>query len=217
MANTAQSEIVANSGAKGLLEVRDSGWSEVEEAELALEPTPLEKIPSAYVQRSWASRNHGFVKSVNMAAAVVGDDLLVRLRWRAPDPKMNITDINVYPDACALLFPLDSKDADLGTMGSRQQPACGWHWRAGADSAFVITAQGLGSVARVADQGLEASAAWAGDEWHVLFRRPISDSHPAITAGASVPVGVAVWTGTLEERAGLKSHSPQWHKLTASN
>jgi len=150
---------------------------------------------------------------VTIAAATVGEKLVARLRWGAPSPVPAPGDINQYPDACAVLFPLDGKAADLETMGSEKKPVCGWHWRAGSAETFVVTATGLGTVERLSNHSVEATAEWAGGEWYVTLSGPLGGSTPPAVRGATLPIGVAVWTGAGEERAGLKAHTPAWHAL----
>jgi len=216
-ASTTAAEVFARAGAPGLVDVRNTAWRRVPECELALEPTPLDQQPSAYIQRSWAERRHGRATSVNVAAAVAGGQLLVHLRWRAPDPRLSATDINVYPDGCALLFPQNGSKADLATMGSPSQPVCGWHFRAGAAAPFVVTAKGLGTVEREKTHQLQVTSEWAASEWRVLFSRPVKGDLPPVNPGAALPFAVAIWTGAAEERAGLKAHTPTWHRLVVDS
>ena len=72
-----------------------------------------------------------------------------------------ISDINVYPDACAMLFPADGREAEFGTMGSPKHPVQGWHWRAGTDLPFAVTATGIGTVERAKEHPVQARARWA--------------------------------------------------------
>lgn len=191
-----------------------AGWGAAVEVEVPLEPTPLEVQPSAYVRTAWADRKHGVTPSVRAAAAVAGGVLHVRLRWKALNPRPAITDNNVFADACAVLFPLDGKGAELATMGDAAHPVQAWHWRAGTAIPFVIQATGLGTVTRQAPpHGVSVEATWNADEWSVVFSRPLEEQGVPIRGGATVPIGIAVWQGALEERAGLKSHTPGWLTL----
>jgi len=189
-------------------------WETAQESVIALEPTPLQAQPSAYVQTAWAQRKHGGTPSVRAAAAVTGGVLHVRLRWNAPDPRPAITDNNVFADSCALLFPLDGRDADLTTMGDVARPVQAWHWRAGTAIPFVLRASGLGTTARQATpHGVSAEGLWGAGEWTVVFSRPLDVDGVPLRPGAAVPVGIAVWQGAAEERAGLASHTPAWLTL----
>jgi hypothetical protein len=60
---------------------------------------------------------------------------------------------------------------------------------------------------------VSASADWNAGGWHVLFRRPLAGTLPSLKPGLQIPVGVAIWVGAADERAGLKAHTPGWHRL----
>jgi DMSO reductase family type II enzyme heme b subunit len=183
-------------------------WRRVEEAAVPLEPTPLDRQPSAYVQVSWKNRPRGGIGQVRVRAALTANDLAVRLDWAALRPQRLISDLNVYPDACAVLFPADGSEADFSTMGSPQHPVRAWHWRAGSDP-FVVTATGIGSADRVAEHPVRAAARWADGRWQVVLARPLAADGVPMTKGSTLPVAFAVWSGAAQERAGLKSVSSQ--------
>ena len=100
-----------------LLAPDSSEWDRAAEAAVAVEPTPLERVPSAYVQVSWRDRPRGGISEIRVRAAAVADGLALRLDWGVLRPSRRISDVNVYPDACAVLFPADGREADFGTMG----------------------------------------------------------------------------------------------------
>ncbi|MCL4230764.1 MAG: hypothetical protein KJ053_04200 [Dehalococcoidia bacterium] len=186
-----------------LLSPRAAAWKNAAEVKLPLQPTPLDAQPSAYVQKAWANRERGNVPSVAVRALSVGDQLVLRLEWAAPDPRRLINDNDVYADACAVIFPSNGKDAELSTMGSPERPVTTWYWRAGAPGPFLATATGLGTVSRAAKHGLQATGEWQAGFWNVVIAGPAK----------SARIGVAVWSGVSGERAGLKSHTPAWHDL----
>ena len=192
----------------------DARWKAAQEVEVPLEPTPLGAQPSAYVQAAWADRKHGATPSARAAAAVVDGVLHVRLRWTALNPRPAITDNNVFADACALLFPMDGEAAELTTMGDAARPVQAWHWRAGTAIPFVLRATGIGTATRqTTPHGVTVESAWGADEWTVVFSRAIAEAGVPIRSGGAVPMGIAVWQGALEERAGLASHTPAWLTL----
>lgn len=190
---------------------RADAWGAAATVTVPLEPTPLDAQPSSYVQRAWTGRPYGTAKSVELRAAVAGDSLHIRLEWAAPEPVRSITDNDVFPDACGVLFPTDGRDAELSTMGSDEHPVQGWHWRSGAPQAYTIVARGLGTVERLDTHQLVADAEWADGTWAVVFARPLSA--PGVDFGAGVPMGCAIWTGAAGERAGLAAHTPEWLRL----
>ncbi|MCZ7630888.1 MAG: hypothetical protein M5U19_18410 [Microthrixaceae bacterium] len=131
----------------------------------------------------------------------------MRLVWDAPRASRRISDINVHPDACVVLFPVDGVNLAHDTMGSEEHPVQAWHWRAGTDEAFVVTATGVGTTQRHAEHAVEVSAAWDRGRWRVVFTRALQGDGPVFTGGARMPVAFAVWSGVAGERAGLKSVS----------
>ena len=135
--------------------------------------------------------------------------LAVRLDWKAVRPQRSISDLNVYPDACAVMFPADGREAEFATMGSPTQPVRAWHWRAGTDVPFVVTATGIGTAERVVEHQVQGRAGWADGRWRVVLARPLQADGVPLTGVSSVPVAFAVWSGAVRERAGLKSFSSQ--------
>lgn len=193
-----------------LLDPDAEAWGRAAEAVVAVEPTPLDRQPSAYVQVSWRDRPRGAIGEVRVrAASGEGGGLAVRLDWVARRPSRLISDVNVYPDACALLFPADGREAEFGTMGSPEQPVQGWHWRAGTDVPFVVTATGIGTVERAKEHPVEARARWSEGRWQVVLAGPLGAEGIPLRKGSGLPVAFAVWSGAARERAGLKSFSPQ--------
>jgi DMSO reductase family type II enzyme heme b subunit len=144
---------------------------------------------------------------VRVAAGAGG--LALRLDWVALRPSRRISDVNVYPDACAVIFPADGREAEFGTMGSPKHPVQGWHWRAGTDVPFVVTATGIGSVERATEHPVQARARWADGRWQVVLTGPLGVDGIPLEEGFAMPVAFAVWSGAARERAGLKSYSPQ--------
>lgn len=213
---TPQTTLAAKAKANScdLLAPSHAEWASAEETLLPLEPTPLERQPSAYVQKSWESRPHVATSSIRLRALLTDDSLVLRLAWVAEQPVEAITDNNVYADACGVLFPLDGENAELSSMGSEASPVQSWYWRAGLSAPFVVTAKGLGTVTRERESALVANAEWRDGEWSVVFARPLDVDGVPLVRGAEVPVGLAVWSGEAGERAGLKSHTPVWHRLT---
>jgi DMSO reductase family type II enzyme heme b subunit len=189
--------------AKSLLSPSAPGWKSAPEVSLDLKPTPLEAQPSAYIQAAWKGRRRAKVGPVAMKAIAVDGQLLVRLQWAAATPHQKINDNDVYADACALLFPSNGEDAEISTMGSPDKPVTAWYWRAGAEAPFLATAQGLGTVTREKQNGLQATGEWSSGQWQVVLAGP----------APARKVGVAVWSGAADDRAGLKSHTPSWVDL----
>ena len=188
----------------------DSGeWNGAKEAVVPIDPTPLDRLPSAYVQASWRDRPRGAIGEVRVRAVAGAGGLAVRLDWGALRPSRLISDFNVYPDACAMLFPADGREAEFDSMGSAKHPVQGWHWRAGTDLPFVVTATGVGTVERTKEHPVQVRARWSEGRWQVVLAGPLGAGGMPLRKGSGLPVAFAVWSGAARERAGLKSYSPQ--------
>jgi DMSO reductase family type II enzyme heme b subunit len=198
---------------EALLQPGNAAWATLPSVDLHMEPTPLDRQPSAYVREAWASRSYGAVSSVRVSAAVAASHLLLRLTWEALDPRDQVSDNDVYADACGVLFPLDARASDLSTMGSPDQPVTAWHWRAGTLVPFVVVARGLGTATRQSNHGLRVAAERHGGSWQVVFARALEAPGVPLRGGTGLPFGVAAWTGANQERAGIKAHTPVWHLL----
>ncbi|MCZ7528436.1 MAG: ethylbenzene dehydrogenase-related protein [Acidimicrobiia bacterium] len=188
-------------------------WGKADETAVGLEPTPLDRQPSAYVQVAWRDRPRATLREARVRALVTGSAVALRLEWAAARPVRLIDDVNVFADACAVLFPADGQAADLDTMGSPRRPVVAWHWRAGTDEAFSVVARGLGTVERDREHEVVCRARWVDGRWQVVLARPLRGEGVPLEPGATVPVGFAVWCGAARERAGLKSHTPRWQEL----
>jgi DMSO reductase family type II enzyme heme b subunit len=184
-------------------------WDRAEEAVVPIDPTPLERLPSAYVQVSWRDRPRGAIGEVRVRAAAGAGGLAVRLDWAALRPSRLISDFNVYPDSCAMLFPADGREAEFDSMGSPTHPVQGWHWRAGTDLPFVVTATGIGTVERAKEHPVQVRSRWSEGRWQVVLAGPLGGDGIPLRKGSGMPVAFAVWSGAARERAGLKSYSPQ--------
>jgi DMSO reductase family type II enzyme heme b subunit len=196
-------------GLETLLAPDAEEWGRAKEAIVPLEPTPLDRQPSAYVQAAWRDRPRSGIGEVRVRAAASDSALALCLDWAAARPQRLISDLNVYPDACAVIFPADGREAEFTTMGSPDRPVRAWHWRAGSDAPFVVTATGIGTVDRVAEHGVRGRARWVEGRWQVVLARPLGAEGVPLEKGATLPVAFAVWSGAAQERAGLKSISAQ--------
>jgi len=192
----------------------DAGeWQGTEEVAVPIDSTPLDRQPSAYVQASWRDRPRSEIGEVRVRVAAGAGGLALRLDWAALRPSRLISDFNVYPDACAMLFPADGREAEFDSMGSPKHPVQGWHWRAGTDLPFVVTATGIGTVERAKEHPVQGRARWADGRWEVVLAGPVGAGGMPLRKGSGMPAAFAVWSGAARERAGLKSYSPQPYEL----
>jgi len=192
---------------ESLLAPDSKEWKAADESVVPLEPTPLDQQPSAYVQASWQERPRSQPGDLLVRAAAVDGGLAVRLDWAAPRPQRFISDVNVYPDACAVVFPADGVETEFRTMGSSEHPVRAWQWRAGNDAPFVVTATGIGTVERVPEHEVQARAHWGDGRWQVVLTRSLAADGVPLARGSILPVAFAIWSGAARERAGIKSIS----------
>ena len=194
-----------------LLDPLSPEWQKTDEMGIELSPAPLDRQPSAYIQKSWSERRFGLVNQIFVRAIHNRNNLAVHLRWRCDHASRRISDINVYADACAIMFPLDSVLTDMiqpQTMGSPEFPVGLWYWRAGVDQTYSARAMGIGTVERD-HENLKARGICADDHWQVV----ISGDIQGLGRVKSLPVAFAVWAGANAERGGIKSHSPEFCNL----
>jgi DMSO reductase family type II enzyme heme b subunit len=186
-----------------------SEWESASEAVVPLEPTPLERIPSAYVQGAAKDRPRSTLGEVRVRAVAGDGGLAVRLDWPTARPSRSISDVNVFPDGCAVIFSANGKDPEFGTMGSPEAPVRAWHWRAGTDVPFEVTAEGIGTAERAKEHAVEVRSRWSEGTWQVVLSGPVGKGGVPLKKGGGVPVAFAVWSGSARERGGLKTYSPQ--------
>jgi DMSO reductase family type II enzyme heme b subunit len=199
----------------GLFDPDSALWQSIRGSELALEPTPLTAQPSQYIQVKWDAIPYGGIAQLSARAAHDGDLLYFHLTWADETENSSIRDTNEFPDAAAVLFPVNG-DAPLQSMGSPQAPVNAWYWRADAEEPFTITAQGTGTTRRALDPELQANGTYSGGTWNVVIRRKLASSgaeHVNLVQGVAGKVGFAVWQGAHQERGGLKAVTPDWEPL----
>ena len=175
-------------------------WAEAETVTVALGPVPLEEQPTEYIKVKWADRPYGTVPEVRVAAAHDGERLAVRLEWDDSE-----TPNAEFPDASAVYFPAGD-DAPVATVGGPDAPVRLWYWQADLASACCLEGRGPGVFRPTGTNGVTAVAALDGGRWAVVLTGAVSDA-------AAARLGVAVWDGANEERAGLGAVSPEWIPL----
>lgn len=173
-------------------------WAKATAEQVTLGPAPLEAQPNAYIRTKWATVPYGTTQAASVAAASDGERLYVRLEW-ADDGKPNTE----FKDAAGVV--LGGADASPGTFGSEGKPVTVWYWEDGRGEAQHYAAEGPGVFRKQGDGGIRAAAKLAGGRWQAVVSGPAS--------AAKGQLGVAVWNGSNEERAGLGAVSQAWVSL----
>lgn len=199
-----------------LLNPAASQWRKVPKEEITLGGPALHNQPSRYARTVWAGKTIGTVRLVKVQVAHNGADIAFRLEWADETQNADHGDGTVFPDAAAILFPTKG-DAPLNTMGSAKAPVNAWYWRANfpEGEAQNLLATGLGSTQQTSKSVTQARARWTRGRWQVVFTRPLTAGRDGVRLSRkkSTKVAFAVWEGSSQERAGLKSVSREWRDL----
>jgi DMSO reductase family type II enzyme heme b subunit len=179
------------------------GWADVGSEAVTLAPIPLDAQPTEYIRTKWAERPYGAVDQVAVAGAHDGATAWVRLEWSATGTEGP----REFPDAAALYSPLSS-DAPAATIGAEGASVVLDLWQAGGDGARALAATGPGRFRARSTGSVGATAVGDGGRWAVVFARPFAE------VGAGGRLGIAVWDGAGEERAGIGAATPDWLEMT---
>jgi DMSO reductase family type II enzyme heme b subunit len=199
-----------------LVDPGSSDWGGISASVFTLQPTPITAQPSQYVQKKWKDTPYGLVQQLEVRAAHDGDVVYFRLSWSDESQNDGIRDTDQFPDASAVLFPVND-DAPLLGMGSPQDPVNGWYWRPDMEEPLSITAEGVGTTRRTTDAGLHAQGSYGDGGWQVVIRRNLASETAGnvnLAPGSERKVAFAVWQGGNQERGGLKSVTLDWEPLT---
>jgi DMSO reductase family type II enzyme heme b subunit len=193
---------------KTLLNPAATQWARAPRVFLTLRGTEAQAQPSAYVRTAWAGRLVGAVRSVSVQAAHNRQTLFFRLEWTDSTHNPDYGDGSVFPDAAAVLFPMNG-DAPLLRMGSPGAGIEAWYWRANRlDYGEALEFQGFATERQRPAPLVMHTAHWAEGSWQVVIGAALN----AVKEKQSV--AFAVWDGGSQERAGLHSVSPKWLDLS---
>ncbi len=173
------------------------GWSGVESAEVTLAPIPLDAQPNDYIKNAWADRSYGSVAQASVSAAHNGDRAFVRITWDDPSDEHS-----EFHDAAGVYFA--AGDSPAATIGDESSPVELWYWQANVDDAKGLVATGPGRF-RPNGSDVEASASLTEGRWSIVLSGGLDDLGSGL--------GVAIWNGTNEERAGIGSATAEWVSL----
>jgi DMSO reductase family type II enzyme heme b subunit len=183
-------------------------WERAPRAYLALRGSEASAQPSAYVRTAWAGKRIGAVRSLSVQAAHNRQNLFFRLDWADPSHNPDYGDGSVFPDAAAVLFPMNGV-APLSLMGSAAAGIQAWYWRANhPDYGEALAFHGFATEERQPGPLVLNSARWSEGRWRVVIGAQLA------TVAARDAVAFAVWEGSNQERAGLHSYSQEWLELS---
>ncbi len=180
-----------------LLDPASTSWTSLTAESVSLTPVALDAQPNDYIKTAWADRAYGKTTSASATAQQAGEKVYIRLEWngeRQPDSE--------FPDAAAVL--LGSSDA-IGTLGSEEQPLKMWYWADGRAEPQSLTTKGPGVFSTSGEDVLDAAALPGDGGWAVVIAGPLA-------ALSSNQLGVVIWNGSNDERAGLAAVS-EWLDL----
>ena len=175
------------------------GWSAAQSATVSLGAVPLDAQPTEYIQVAWADRPYASVHEADVAVAHDGTNLWVRISWADPGGESR-----EFPDGAAAAVSCGANGAPA-TVGSPEAPVELWCWHEGRDAKRVVS-RGPGVVSAADAAGLRACGTGADGRWTVTLGGPIA------AIGDPSRLGVVVWNGANEGRAGLGAVS-EWVAL----
>jgi len=181
----------------------------VAETALALAPMPIEAQPTEYIRTAWADRPYGAIDTVHVAAAHDGHSAWVKLSFAVPSGPSDAPGRGgpEFADAAAV-YTANGSGAPAGTIGAPDAPVEMVLWSADRDRTRALTGLGPGRFRPRGETSVGAAGRADGSRWAVVFTQPLE------ALRASSGIGVAVWDGTNEERAGIGSATPEWSPLT---
>lgn len=175
-----------------LLNPESKAWNDLTAETASLVPVALDAQPNEYIKTTWADRAYGKTATASAIAQHSGETVYIRLEWE-DDAEPN----GEFPDAAAVL--LGSGDS-IATLGSEDQPLKMWYWADGRAEALSLTSKGPGVVSTAGEDELKAAAVPNDGRWAMVIAGPLK-------AVSGNRLGVAIWNGSNDERAGLAAVS----------
>ncbi|MDA8275823.1 MAG: hypothetical protein M0029_10665 [Actinomycetota bacterium] len=190
----------------------DAAWGAVGSVAVPLAAVPLADQRNLYVRTAWHDRPYGRTSVAWVGIARHDDRLLVHLSWDGSDAPAG-----EFPDACAVLFPRHGGGPEPRSMGTPDEPVDVWLWRdrlpsqQGLPAAHHLVASGPG-VFRPPSTGpdeVSARAVRQGTRWSVVL------CGPRRALDGAGRIGVVIWDGANDERAGIGSASEAWTEVAS--
>lgn len=194
------------------LEPDAAAWGALQPFAVEMVPAPLGLQPTAYIIVSWTDRPYGELPGLDLAAVHDGTRIAVRLVWR--DATRDDGKGEAFPDGAAITFPV-SGDPILVQMGSPDAPIHALQWKARGDVVRPVLMTGIGSSRPGPAVAETAKGLYADGAWRLVLTRTLAapEGGAVLSAGAATRIGIAVWNGSNQERAGIKAASVDWIDL----
>lgn len=178
--------------AKDLIDPSAAVWRDLASEKVSLSPVPLEAQPNAYIRTSRADRPYGKTAEAKASAVGNGTQLFVRLEWQ-DDAKPNTE----FGDSAAVLT---GTGQTIETLGSDSEPLNMWRWSSDRKAGLSLISKGPGVVVKNPDVEVSTAANLGDGRWSVVLSGPMSQV-------ADSQIGIAIWNGSNDERAGLAAVS----------
>ena len=135
-----------------------------------------------------------------------GEIFAVNLHW--PE---ELHEGGQFPSAAAVAMPVFSQ-APLVTMGSADEPIHILYWNKKTDSARSMIAHGIGTSDKGPSVGEKSVAKKSDGHWRVTLTRGLGhgENIAPLSSGKHQKIGLVIWNGSNDERAGIKAFSPNW-------
>jgi len=200
-----------------LLKLDSSVWAAATEYKIEMATTPLANQPSPYIKATRDEKDLGMVKESRIRALHNGKEVFFRIKWKSEEANLTIGDLDTFPDAMALLFPIKSaEETPIKEMGKVDAPTNSWYWRADFDNKPKNQiAEGLSTSLYTEESSIVASSEWKNGEWTVIMGRALEAPEDSVklAAGGKKSIGIAAWEGATGERGGVKAFSKEWRDL----
>jgi len=200
-----------------LADGRNEAWNAVEEEEIVLSPAPIALTGrvSPYMSRT---SGHGKIDKLKIRVSHNGSILSIRLAWCDPDKDDEISDLDQFADAAAVMFPLAS-GASAFSMGSPGRAVNAWLWKADDPAPFDVFAEGYATSQRrfANTSGLKTTSHYVDGHWIVVFQRPLNvlqGDYVPLEPGSESAIAFALWEGSNNERSAQKSVSGEFVPMT---
>ena len=204
--------------AEQLINPADRVWGSAAATSYPMVPTPLKGNPmiKAISPFMAKSEGHGAINQLSASGLHNGSVISIRVTWSSSG-RDKIADLDQFVDGVAVMFPLSAK-ASAVTMGAKGDPVNAWYWKADkTDTPFDVVAEGYGTSERREgiNSQLVSKGEYDGDNWHVVFQRPLDVGNQVAQfwPGTPLKLAFAVWDGGNNERAGRKSFSGEFNLI----